>query len=71
MEVCEKDGILSFRVKNGKEDFLVELALEGLHFVPDALTAITIGLMLDVPVVRIQERLSMFRNMAGRQEIYQ
>ena len=49
----------------------MELALEGEHFVPDALTAITIGLMLDVPVTRIQESLSIFRNMAGRQEIYQ
>ena len=70
-DVMEQDGVLSFRVSDRKENFLVELALEGLHFVPDALTAITVGLMLDVPVVRIQERLSMFRNMAGRQEIYQ
>ena len=69
-DICEKDGILSFCVVTEKESFQVELALEGLHFVPDALTAITIGLMLDVPVTRIQERLSMFRNMAGRQEIY-
>ena len=69
-DVREKDGILCFRVVTEKENFQVELALEGLHFVPDALTAITIGLMLDVPVTRIQERLSMFRNMAGRQEIY-
>ena len=35
------------------------------------MAAITIGLMLDVPVSRIQERLSMFRNMAGRQEIFE
>ena len=69
-DIREKDGILCFRVVTEKENFQVELALEGEHFVPDALTAITIGLMLDVPVTRIQERLSMFRNMAGRQEIY-
>ena len=69
-DIREKDGHLCFRVVTEKENFQVELALEGLHFVPDALTAITIGLMLDVPVPRIQERLSMFRNMAGRQEIY-
>ena len=69
-DVSEAEGILRFRVVTAAEDFQVELALEGLHFVPDALTAITIGLMLDVPVPRIQERLSMFRNMAGRQEIY-
>ena len=70
-DVREKDGILCFRAITEKENFQVELALEGLHFVPDALTAITIGLQLNVPVPRIQERLSMFRNMAGRQEIYQ
>ena len=69
-DIREKDGILCFRVVTDKENFQVELALEGLHFVPDALTAITIGLLLNVPVPRIQERLSMFRNMAGRQEIY-
>ena len=70
-DVREKDGVLYFRAVTDKENFQVELALEGLHFVPDALTAITIGLLLDVPVPRIQEKLSMFRNMAGRQEIYQ
>ena len=69
-DIREEDGILRFRVVTERESFQVELALEGLHFVPDALTAITVGLMLDVPVPRIQERLSMFRNMAGRQEIY-
>ena len=69
-DIREEDGVLCFRVVTERENFRVELALEGLHFVPDALTAITVGLMLDVPVPRIQERLSMFRNMAGRQEIY-
>ena len=70
-DIREKDGHLCFRVITDKENFQVELALEGEHFVPDALTAITIGLLMNVPVPRIQERLSMFRNMAGRQEIYQ
>ena len=69
-DIREQDGMLRFQVVTDRESFQVELALEGLHFVPDALTAITIGLMLDVPVTRIQERLSMFRNMAGRQEVY-
>ena len=70
-DIREKDGILCFRAVTDKENFQVELALEGEHFVPDALTAITIGLLLNVPVPRIQEQLSVFRNMAGRQEIYQ
>lgn len=70
-QVQEKEGLLTFRVCTAHEHFPIELALEGLHFVPDALAAVTVGLLLKVPPVRIQERLSMFRNMAGRQEIYQ
>ena len=69
--VREEDGTLRFDVKAGTEAFAVELPLEGMHFVPDALAAISIGLMLAVPPQAIQERLSMFRNMQGRQEIYE
>ena len=69
--VREEDGSLRFDVKAGTEAFSVELPLEGMHFVPDALAAISIGLMLAVPPQAIQERLSMFRNMQGRQEIYE
>ena len=38
---------------------------------PDALAAVAVGLMLQVEPVKIQERLSMFWNMSGRQEIWQ
>ena len=69
-DVREEDGMLSFTVVANRHRFRVEMALEGLHFVPDAMAAITIGLMLNVPPVQIQEQLSMFRNMAGRQEIF-
>ena len=69
--VREEDGSLRFDVKAGTEAFAVELPLEGMHFVPDALAAISIGLMLAVPPQAIQERLSMFSNMQGRQEIYE
>ena len=70
VDVVDEEGSLRFKVVTAQQEFQIEMALEGLHFVPDALCAITIGLMLGVPVPRIQERLSMFRNMAGRQEIY-
>ena len=69
--VREEDGSLRFDVKAGTEAFAVELPLEGMHFVPDALAAVSIGLMLAVPPQAIQERLSMFRNMQGRQEIFE
>ena len=69
--VREEEGLLQFEVSAAREQFHVEMALEGLHFVSDALAAVSVGLMLQVPVERIQERLSMFRNMAGRQEIFE
>ena len=62
---------LKFQVGARCTEFTVELALEGRHFVADAMAAVAVGLTLDVPALRIQERLRMFRNMAGRQEIYQ
>ena len=70
-DIREGEGMLRFEVVTEAETFPVELALEGKHFVPDALAAVTIGLLLDVPTTRIREALAMFRNMAGRQEIYQ
>ena len=51
--------------------FPVELALEGVHFVADAMAAVAVALELGVDPVRIQEQLHSFRNMAGRQEIFQ
>ena len=62
---------ISFTVNAHCCEFPVKLALEGRHFVADAMAAVSVGLALAVPPLRIQERLSMFRNMAGRQEIYQ
>ncbi len=70
-EIREEDGALRFFVRAAHHYFQVELPLEGLHFVPDAMAAVSVGLMLGVTPVQIQERLSMFRNMAGRQEIFQ
>lgn len=67
----EAPGLLRFRVSCGSLEFPVELALDGRHLVADALAAITVGLELGVDPARIQESLSQFRNMAGRQEIFQ
>ncbi|MBO5129035.1 MAG: UDP-N-acetylmuramoyl-tripeptide--D-alanyl-D-alanine ligase [Oscillospiraceae bacterium] len=70
-EIQEQDGILGFYAAAKCHRFLVQMALEGQHFVADALAAVSVALELGVPPVRIQERLSMFRNLAGRQEIYE
>ena len=68
--VQESDGSLCFEVSAGNQIFPVELALEGRHFVADAMATVAVALELGVSPVRIQEQLGMFRNMAGRQEIY-
>ena len=68
--VCQKDG-LQFTVQAGACQFPVTLPLEGEHFVSDALAAISVGLTLGVAPQHMARRLSRFRNMAGRQEIFQ
>ena len=70
-QVDESDGMIRFWVTCGNLTFPVELALEGAHYVSDALAAVTVGMELGVNPSKIQESLSQFQNMAGRQEIFQ
>jgi len=69
--VTSNETGLSFDVKAGQEAFRISLALEGQHYVLDALAAVSTGLKLGVTAERIMEALSNFRNMAGRQEIFE
>ena len=62
---------LSFCVQTDKEEFAVSLALEGQHYVLDALAAVSAGLQMGVTPERIAEALGHFQNMAGRQEIFE
>ena len=71
MNVHQEPGLLTFTVRAGEETFPVEMALEGEHFVGDALAAIAVGLKMGVSVERIQSALAGFQNMAGRQEIFE
>ncbi|MBO5954054.1 MAG: UDP-N-acetylmuramoyl-tripeptide--D-alanyl-D-alanine ligase [Oscillospiraceae bacterium] len=68
--VEEEDGLIRFQVSSGNLTFPVELSLEGRHYVSDALAAVSVGIAMGVSAANIQERLSLFRNMAGRQEIF-
>ena len=70
-DVKQEGEHLTFKVAAGKPSVNVDLLLEGEHFVPDALAAVTVALKLAVPSERISESLAAFRNMAGRQEILQ
>ena len=69
--IRQENGVLSFNAKVGQLEFSVELALEGAHYVQDALAAVAVGLELGVHPVSIGESLLKFRNMEGRQEIYE
>ena len=69
--VQEDNGAIKFDVCAAGQCFSVEMALEGRHFVPDAMAAVAVALQLHVSPECIRERLQMFRNMAGRQEIYE
>ena len=67
--VREENGTICFTVCHSGEDFEVVLPIEGIHFVPDALAAVAVGLRMGVKPAGIAARLRQFRNMAGRQEI--
>ena len=69
-DVKQSEGVLSFRVDTESGSFPVEMALEGEHFVADALAAVAVGQQFGVSAEQIQESLGAFQNMAGRQEIF-
>ena len=69
-DVVMEENYIRFQAVARQERFPVELNLEGEHYISDALAAISVGLTLGVHPVQIQEALSHFQNMAGRQEIY-
>ena len=70
-QIVQDPGLLQFVVKYGTLTFPVEMSLEGMHYVSDALLAIGVGVELGMNPSKIQEALSQFRNMAGRQEIFE
>ena len=70
-DINEEDRLLRFRVINANLTYPVELAMEGRHYVSDALAAVAVGMELGVNPSKVQENLSRFQNMAGRQEIFE
>ncbi len=67
----ENTGLIRLRVRCQNAEFPVELALDGSHYVPDALAAVAVGLELGVAPEKISQSLGHFQNMEGRQEIFQ
>ena len=71
LDARQEEETLCFRVETRDTSFPVEIHLEGLHFIPDAMAAVSVGLLLGVPPQTITEQLKKFRNLSGRQEILQ
>ena len=70
-DVAQGPGMLRFWVRAEDQAFPVELSLEGLHYIHDALAAVAVGIHLGVSTEKISASLSQFQNMAGRQEIFE
>ena len=68
--VEEEEGLLRFDVRAAEKAFTVALPLNGLHYVSDALAAISVALEMGVQSGDIQTRLAAFQNMEGRQSIF-
>ena len=67
----EAEGCTELAVTAGEESFQVCLPVDGRHFVSDALAAVAVARLLEVPVEGIRQGLAGFRSMEGRQEIYE
>ncbi len=69
--VREDSGVLSFDITCGGQTCGAKLKLEGEHYVPDALAAVSVGLSFGMPLQEICGALADFRNIEGRQEIFE
>ena len=69
-DVTTQDGKIGFTAIYADGRFSVELPVEGMHHVSDALAAIAVGLKMGVSPENIGAALGNFRNADGRQEIY-
>ena len=71
VDVKEENAQLSMTVEYEGGKFALTLPLEGIHYVSDALAAVSVGLAMGIAPEQIAERLAHFRNMEGRQEIFE
>ena len=70
-DLSESTEKLCFRTNTDQGMLDIEMALEGVHYVYDALSAIGVGLEYGVSIADIRDSLAHFRNMEGRQEIFE
>ena len=70
-QMQEWEGRTELTVAARETTFQVGLPVEGRHFVYDALAAVAVAQLLEVPTAQIQQGLAAFQSMEGRQEIYE
>ena len=70
-DVTESEEGLSFTVRTAEHTFPVHLMIDGQHNVMNALCATAVAMQLQVEPENIRQGLAAFRNMEGRQQIYQ
>ena len=68
-DIRQDDNLCFTAHDDGGDSFPVRLHVEGSHYVPDALAAVTVGLAMGVTPANIRTGLDCFRNMSGRQEV--
>ena len=71
VDIQETPGNLHFRAVTTRGELELELPQEGLHYVIDAMSAVGVGMELDVEPEQIRAALAAFENMQGRQEIFE
>ncbi len=70
-DVRQNENGLCFTVVADTGEIPVAMELEGEHYVLDALAAIGVGKVFGISADLIRQSLLQFRNMEGRQEIYE
>ena len=70
-DVEATEGQINFNACFDGQCVPIRLELEGLHYVVDAMSAVGVGVELNVVPEKIQSALAQFQNMAGRQEIFE
>jgi len=70
-DVCQEEDLLSFAADAEGKKIPVAMPLEGEHYVFDALAAVTVGIRMGITPENIAKSLGAFRNMEGRQEIFE
>ena len=71
VDPVQEPGHLCYTAKTEQGDVDISLALEGKHYIADSLAAVAVGTAMGVKPEKIRESLENFRNLAGRQEIFE